>query len=80
LEWCSKSENHVHAYKTGLRVARYAHRGVDTWNSTLDEATVRRIRAMKADGKPGCRIGKELGIHPSTVYAVLSGYSWKHVA
>jgi hypothetical protein len=79
LEWCSRSENHLHAYRTGLQTARYAHRGTDTWNSVLDEHTVRRIRVMNAIGKSGWRIGKELGLNPSTVYAVLSGYSWKHV-
>jgi hypothetical protein len=79
LEWCSRSENHIHAYDTGLQIARYAHRGIDTWNSVLDEPMVRRIRAMNAGGKTGWSIGKELGIKPATVYAVLSGYSWKHV-
>lgn len=79
LQWCSRSENHIHAYKTGLHIARYAHRGTDTWNSVLNEPIVRRIRAMKAAGKSGWRIGKDLGLSPSTVYAVLSGFSWKHV-
>jgi DNA-binding CsgD family transcriptional regulator len=34
---------------------------------------------MGAEGKSGWAIGKTLRIKPSTVYAVLSGYSWKHV-
>ena len=79
LEWCSRSENHIHAYRTGLHTARYAHRESILGHSVMDEATVRRIRAMKTDGKSGCRIAKELGMKPGTVYAVLSGYSWKHV-
>jgi hypothetical protein len=79
LEWCSRSENHLHAYRIGLQSARYAHRGTDTWNSVLDETAVRVIRAMSAEGKSGCAIGKAMGIKPGTVYAVLSGFSWKHV-
>jgi hypothetical protein len=79
LEWCSRSENHAHAYRIGLQSARYAHRGTDTWNSVLDEPAVRLIRAMSTEGKSGWAIGKALGLKPSTVYAVLTGYSWKHV-
>ena len=64
LKWCSQSKNHIHAFKTGLRVARYAHRGIDTWNSVLNKDTVHRIRIMSTSGKSGWQISKDLELKP----------------
>lgn len=44
LEWCTSSENNIHAYKTGLRAT-----GEDHPNSKLNSLQVRIIRRLKGE-------------------------------
>jgi hypothetical protein len=73
LEWCTRSENVIHAYKTGLEqpVA-----GVDHHNSKLDNELVRYIRQSD---KSSYKLAKELGVDSSTIRDVRNKKTWRHV-
>lgn len=73
LEWCTRSENVNHAYKTGLEQSVV---GVDHHNSKLDNELVRYIRQSD---KSSYKLAKELGVDPSTIRDVRNKKTWRHV-
>jgi hypothetical protein len=42
----------------------------------LTDATAKRIREVVASGQSGRSLAAELGVHPSTVHAVVNGKIW----
>lgn len=73
LEWCTRSENTIHAYRTGLEQPVV---GVDHHNSKLDEGLVRYIRQSN---KSNYGLAKELGVDPSTIRDARNKKTWRHV-
>ena len=73
LEWFTRSENIIHAYRTGLERPVI---GVDNHNSKLDDELVRYIRQSN---KSNYRLSKELGVDPSTIRDARNNKTWRHV-
>ena len=73
LEWCTRSENVIHAYKTGLEQTVV---GVNNHNSKLDDESVRYVRQSD---KSSYKLAKELGVDPSTIRDVRKMKTWRHV-
>lgn len=76
LEWVTCSENHRHAFRSGLRTPT---RGEQCPQHVLNEATVKLIRERRSRGETTIAISTSLGIRPTTVYAVTQRRTWRHV-
>lgn len=73
LEWCTRSENVIHAYRTGLGKSVI---GINNHNSKLNDDLVRYIRKSN---KTNYKLAKELGVDPSTIRDVRIKKIWRHV-
>lgn len=73
LEWCTRSENIIHAYQTGLEQPVI---GTNNHNSKLNDELVRYIRKSN---KSNYGLAKELGVDPSTIRDVRNNKIWRHV-
>ena len=73
LEWCTYSENTLHAYQTGLEQKRI---GVNNHNSKLTDDLIRYIRQSK---KSNYMLAKELNVDPSTIRDARNKKTWRHV-
>lgn len=76
LEWCTASENGLHAFKTGLRTPV---RGEKCGASKLTEKDVLEIRQMGKDGFMHKDIAKKYGMGVSTITHILLRNLWKHI-
>lgn len=77
LEWCTRSENTLHAFATGLKQPM---RGEKHGSSKLTKAEVDWIRDnyTPRDKKYGCHaMAKVLGVSPSQVCGVAKYVFWK---
>lgn len=78
LEWVTMSENHRHAFASGLRTAR---RGSELSHSILDETAVRSIREQYASGQFTQReLAAAFGVAQNTIGRVVRRERWSHVA
>lgn len=78
LEWVTRSENIVHAFRTGLMVAR---KGTEVHTAKLDEEKVREIRLLYQSGDFTYReIGEMFGVYHSVISNIINGHYWKHVS
>lgn len=77
LEWCTKSENEKHAYKTGLKKAK---RGENNGQSKLAEKDVLKIRELY---KTGNYLQRELanifGVSRRNIGDIINNKTWKHI-
>ena len=78
LEWVTKSQNALHAHRTGLSGAC---RGEDHPNSKLTEDDVRVIRALPAfpHGPSTHTLAKQYNTSPTCIHDVLKRRTWKHI-
>lgn len=79
LEWCTRSENLIHAYKNGLEKKRC---GENHHNHKLTEEDVRYIRKLykKCDKNFGAvPLGQKFGVDRTTILDIISGKTWRHV-
>lgn len=76
LEWCTSSENQLHAFRLGLQSPR---RGVKNNLTKLSEDQVQRVFEMRKNNIRVEDIAKEVGCTKSNIYCILSGKSWKQV-
>lgn len=77
LEWCTASENTIHAISNGLR--RQA-RGTDYPQARFNESDVRSIRNRIAAGERVTDLARSYGVAHSLISAIKNGRSWSHVA
>lgn len=80
LEWCSVKYN----INYGSRAKKYAEKthGELHYTHKLTEKDVLNIRKEYQRGVKGCgteSLGKKYGIHRTTIKAILSGKTWKHL-
>ena len=79
LEWCTRSENLIHAYKLGLekRVTGERHHS----HKLTNEAVVYiKTHYKKRDKQFGAvPLGKKYGVDRTTISAVARGKTWKEV-
>lgn len=71
LEYVTRSENHKHAFRSGLRPAV---------GRKLTDSEVRKIRRRHAAGEKMVNLAKVYGVSPSLVSMVVSRQRWSHVA
>ena len=72
LEWCTRSENQLHAIETGLRTTK----GIKNSQSKLTEDIVLKI--LK-DNRMYKLISSEYNISIPTISDIKRGYSWTHI-
>lgn len=75
LEYCTPSENTVHAFNLGLRARGAAH-GM----SKLNEDQVRDILALYADGHSKASISRRYGVSDTHIGRIVNREFWKHVS
>lgn len=66
LEWCTRSENMLHAYRTGL-----------TTTAKLTAMDVRRIRILIGQGMRHAVIAAMYGVSRSSIAMIACGLNWK---
>lgn len=75
LEWCTRSENIMHAYKTGLH-----KKGEDVATATITNAQAIQIRDLLATNKYSCiDIASMVGAPVHTVNDIKKKSSWKYI-
>jgi hypothetical protein len=71
LAWVTPRENQFHRIAHGT-----ANRGSRAHQSILSPDDVREIRRRRANGETGIALGKEYGVHLSTIYKAANGRNW----
>jgi len=80
LEWMSFSDNHRHAYRTGLRKpAAYLYETDKRIFGKLSEGDVREIRRLLQKGLHPYEISEKYEVVPGTIYNIKANRSWSHV-
>ena len=74
LEWCTSSENQIHAYKTGLQKPR---RGSASNLSKLSEDDIKKIFELREQGYTQQQIADVVECTRSNISYILNKKSWK---
>ena len=69
LEWCTKSENTIHAYRTGLKRAK---KGEETYNAIFTSREVQVIRGLYRMGATQAEIGELFGVRQANISAIVN--------
>lgn len=72
LEWCTRSENIVHAYKTGLMHEVHVS-GDDHPNSKISDNKAIEMALLRMFGINGIEIGKRFNVTKHVVYRIMNG-------
>jgi len=72
LEWCTRSENIVHAYKNGL-MHEFHPSGEKHTNSKLTDKEAIEIYRLHCAGESGIQIGKRFNVGKNVVYFIIHG-------
>lgn len=76
LEWCTTSENILHAFKTGLSSPMA---GSKHGFAKLTEADIPVIRSLSSQGKSLSQIAGKFKVDIKTVHRIVQGKGWIHV-
>ncbi len=77
LEWCTSSENRIHAFEKGL--AKVLH-GINHGRCKLTNEQVLKIRELALQGMGSYKIAKEIGIvSPKQIRNIISRKEWNHI-
>lgn len=79
LEWVTRKENALHAYKTNLMPGIKTYYGEENPVSKLNNAKVREIKRMLKMGIMQTQIAKTFAVNPSTIKAIKQNKTWKQV-
>ena len=74
LEWCTASENQIHAFKTGLNKSR---RGEESNFSKLTNDDVKKVFELREKGFLQREIAEIVGCTKSNISCILRGKFWK---
>ena len=74
LEWCTTSENQIHAFKIGLKEAR---KGEESNFSKLTKKDVKKVFELRERGLLQREIAEIVGCTRSNISYILKGKSWK---
>ena len=74
LEWVTRSENDLHAFRNDLRKAR---KGENHHNSILNEYDVRKIKNLLSEGFNCTYISELYSVHRKTINDIKLGKTWK---
>jgi hypothetical protein len=78
LEWCTRSENGLHAHRTGLNVPNPA-KGMNHPNAKLNDDLVREIRQRFKNGEKQVDIANSTMASKYQVNYIVLNKIWKHV-
>jgi len=76
LEWCTLQENHLHAYKSGIRKAKT---GEQCSYAKFTKDQVLLIRKLYSTGTTVTDLSKKFKRPLSTISAIIHKRSWKHI-
>lgn len=76
LEWCTRSYNQQHAFRTGLNTG---HKGEENFNSKLTEDDVRQVRALRGTLSQQ-QLADNFGVSKSAIKHIQMNRVWKHLA
>ena len=84
LEWCTNSQNHIHASKNGLNklhLHRVAYSGEENGRSLLTKEQVLEIKQKYIPYKYSAKkLSKEYGVSESCITHILNNTSWKEIS
>lgn len=76
LEWCTQSENEIHAYKIGLKISL---KGEDHGRSKLNENNIKEIRILlKNENYSQRRIAEIFSISQQQISRIKLGQRWNY--
>ena len=76
LEWCTKSENAIHAYKLGLKIASPSY-GEKNGNAILNDEIVNTIRERYKKGEKQIELSNYYQVSKQVIYNVVHNKTWK---
>jgi len=76
LEYCTQSENQIHAYRLGLKKGL---KGESSSRAKLKACDIPEIRNRLAKGQSTSSIAKEYKVSQSTIYFIHTKRSWSHI-
>lgn len=76
LEWCTPSENNIHAVAYGLAPIQ----GEDHWAHKYTATQVRMVRTMRREGMTLLAIAQHCGMPLASVFNMVSGRTWNHLS
>jgi hypothetical protein len=82
LEWCTQSQNALHAYATGLRgpatvTLRTAIQKVGLSNRRFTPEQIEEMRTMRGSGVSQRSIGEHFGAHQAAISRILNDKSYQ---
>lgn len=84
LEWCTNSQNHIHASKNGLNklhLHRVAYSGEENGRSLLTKEQVLEIKQKYVPYKYSAKkLAKEYNVSESCITHILNNTSWKEIS
>jgi hypothetical protein len=84
LEWCTNSQNHIHASKNGLNklhLHRVVYSGEENCRSLLTKEQVLEIKQKYIPYKYSAKkLSKEYGVSESCITHILNNTSWKEIS
>lgn len=77
LEWCTQSENQIHAFATGLQMSR---KGEAHHNSRLSAEEVLQIKELLESREySGPEIAEAFGVQQQLISKINKGHRWSHI-
>lgn len=72
LEWCTSSENQLHAYKIGLKTAKGE-------NHNRSKLTNEQVLLIRNDNRTHKEIAKDYNVSKSTIWHIKHKRLWNHI-
>lgn len=78
LEWCTPSENGLHAYKTNLSTPLYGSKSPSSVLKEKDILSIKRLFRMNKDFHRG-KVALKLGVNINTIVSIIKNRNWNHL-
>ena len=79
LEWVTRRENVLHAYRVLGRYHLNPPHGSQSGTSKLTEEYIPHIRARVRQGESQASVARSLGVSRTTIILIMQGKTWRHV-
>jgi len=79
LEYCTRSENHKHAFRLGLSTSPFRRRGEQSCRALLNDSSVMQIRERFASGESRKSLAAAFNVSACTIWDVVKRRSWTHI-
>ena len=79
LEWCTHSENTIHAYQTGLE-QKYCGENHHSHKLTKEDVEYIKQKYIKRDSEFGAvALANKFGVDRTTIHDIIRGKTWREV-